>query len=263
MKLKDGLKPTDVGTSVASRVSNRPHCAERIEDGIGARTMQRDARYSRNAALATGSLGVQYRTRLAVVNVGTAATPLTLTVNGDDGRVLAGPVSAGSLPAGGQLAIDAESFFGLKDATQGSVKIAGAAGAKLLGSLTFGDGNPQTGALGFGATLPLAAAGSSSFLFSQVAQAAGYYTGIALLAPEGADVLVEVFREDGSLAGQAQMALAPGTRRVAVLETLVPETSGQQRGYVRLESSKPVIGFELFGDTRGRFLSAVSPQPLR
>jgi hypothetical protein len=213
--------------------------------------------------LVSGNHGVQFRTRLSLVNAGTAATPLTLTVMGDDGRVLAGPVSGGTLAAGGQLTLDAESFFGFTGSTQGAVKVVGSAGSKLLGSVLFGDGNPQSARLEFAAALPLAASGSTSFLFSQVAQAQGYYTGIALLAPEAADVRVDAFRADGSLAGSAQVALAAGTRRVSVLEALIPETRGQVQGYLKVTATRPVIGFVLFGATDGRFLSAVTPQQLR
>jgi hypothetical protein len=215
--------------------------------------------------LAAGNFGVNFSTRINVVNVGNSAAAVSLTIFADSGATLPTPnnPSPVSIPAGGHLSLDALTYFGFSAATQGSIRIAGSSGAKLLGNILYGDGDPTRTRLNFGAALPLSSSGSTAFLFSQVAQAQGFYTGVAFFAPEGANLLVEVFREDGSPSGSRDLTLAPGARVVSLLLDLIPGTRDQVRGYVKVTANKPVIGYEVFGATSGQFLSAVPQQPIQ
>jgi hypothetical protein len=210
--------------------------------------------------LATGDFGAPFRTRLNVVNVGDSSAAVTLTVMSDAGDPLAGPIAAGVLASGAHLTLDAASFFNFVAATQGSLKITAPAGAKLLGNVVFSDGDPQNGRLEFGAALPLVGSGISSFMFSQIAQGQGFYTGLAFLAPEGAEIKLEAFDQQGVSVGRGSVALPAGGRRVSLLDALIPETHGQERGYVMVTATRPVVGFELFGASDGRFLASVVPQ---
>ena len=178
----------------------------------------------------------------------------------DAGDVLAGPSSAGVLVPGAHLTLDAASFFDFAAATEGSLRITAPAGAKLLGNVVFGDGDPQNGGLEFGAALPLVGPGLSSFMFAQITQGQGFYTGLAFLAPEGAEIKLEAFDPQGVSVGRGSVSLPEGGRRVSLLDALIPETHGQVRGYVMVTATRPVIGFELFGASDGRFLAAVVPQ---
>ena len=108
---------------------------------------------------------------------------MTLTVFDNDGQMVR-PETIRAIARGGNLSFDAQAFFGFSGSTQGYVRIASSSGAKLLGNVVFGDRDPTRDRLGFGASLPLSNGGSTAFLFSQVAQAPGFYTGIALLALE-------------------------------------------------------------------------------
>jgi hypothetical protein len=214
------------------------------------------------AQLAGGTLGVNYSTRFNIINVGDAPAAVTFTVVDNNGQTLRSPSAdtTRTIARGGNLSFDAQPFFGFTDSVQGYVRVTAQSGSKLLGSVVFGDRDPTRGRISFGAALPLASAGSTSFLFSQVAQTPGIYTGIALLALEGGDVTVDVFREDGTRSGTRSFTMPAGSRMVSVLEDLVPSTRNQSGGYVRITSAKPVIGFELFGSNDGRFLSAVPAQ---
>jgi hypothetical protein len=131
-----------------------------------------------------------------------------------------------------------------------------------LANIIFGDGNPSDAQINFGAALALSSTGASRFLFSQVAQGQGFYTGVAFMAPVGAELRIEVFDSAGNLTGSTSMVLLPFERHVSLLHDLIPSTSGQVGGYVKVSSSNPVIAFELFGSTGGQFLSAVPLQRL-
>ncbi len=232
--------------------------------GINAMPAENGASVLYSPQLAAGNFGVNFSTRVNIVNVGDSAASVSLTILGDAGQILPAPNNPPPvpIPAGGHLSIDAQTYFGFTQATQGSIRVVASGGARLIGNILFGDGDPTRLRLNFGAALPLSAVGSGAFLFSHVAQAQGYYTGVAFFAPEGANLLVEAFREDGSSSGSKTLTLAAGARTVSLLQDLIPGTKDQVRGYVKVTASKPVIGFELFGATSGQFLSAVPPQPI-
>ena len=238
---------------------------------------QRDAAFGLNAQspegasevlyspqLAVGKFGVTYRTRLNIVNAGGSPAAVTVELLGDNGLPLSGTsrYTPPAIAAGGQLAVDTETYFGLagKGSLQGSIRVSAPSGSKLMGNVVFGDGDPTKGRLDFGAALPLYSSGSADFIFSQVAEGSGFYTGLAFMAPEGATVQVAACTQDGKLVGSGSLILAPTARSVSLLQALIPATRGQVGGYLRVTSTKPVIGFELFGATNGRFLSAVPPQ---
>jgi Matrixin len=229
--------------------------------GVNAQPPENAASTLHAAQLAAGTLGVNYSTRFNIINVGDALAAVTFTVFDTNGQILRSPSADtnGTIPRGGNLSLDAQSFFGFTG-SQGYVRIAAQSGSKLLGSMVFGERDPTRDRLSFGVSLPLSSAGSTSFLFSHVAQTPGIYTAVALLAPEGGDVTVDVFREDGTRSGTRLFTMAAGAGMISLLEDLIPATKGQMGGYVRVTAAKPVIGFELFGSSDGRFLSAVPPQ---
>ncbi len=216
-----------------------------------------------------GNFGVNFSTRLNIVNVGSTATTVSLSLSDDNGNALTGITTSApvSLAPGAHLTVDAGQYFGISSSTavQGSVKVTGGTGAKLLGNIVFGDGDPTLKALGFEAALPFSATGSTSFLFSQIAQGQGFYTGVALMALDrAATVTVQAYAPNGTLVGSTQtpISLNAGARVVSVLQKLIPSTTGQVGGYVKVSASSPIIGFELFGAMNGAFLSAVPPQKL-
>ncbi len=234
--------------------------------GLNAQPTEEASAVLYSPQLAVGDFGVAFGTRLNVVNAGSAPAAVSVTLHGNNGELLPGSRAGSSIaiPVGGHFTVDVGSYFGLAGSppVEGSIRITGSAGARLIGNVMFGNGNPAFQELDFGAALPLSAAGEREFLFSQVAQGQGFYTGLAFLAPVGGEVRVEVYGRTGALTGSASLVLRAGGRLVALLEQLIPSTAGQVGGFVKVLSSNPIIGFELFGATNGRYLSAVPPQQL-
>ena len=235
--------------------------------GLNAQPVDDAASVLYSPQLAVGNFGVNFSTRLNILNVGGSAASVNVTLRGNNGDLLAGArvVPPVTVPPGSHLTMDVGTYFGISgdSPVEGWIKVEGNAGAKLIGDVVFGDGNPASRELGFGAALPLSSIGDSRFIFSQVAQSRGFYTGLAFMAPVGAEVRIEVYSQTGTLSGNGALILRPGERVVSLLEQLIPSTAGQVGGFVKVLSSNPVIGFELFGATDGLFLSAVPPQRLR
>lgn len=210
---------------------------------------------------AVGDLGLHFDTRLNIVNVGESTTTVTVEILDAGGQPLVTGPQPVELLSGKQISLDLHSALGLQEG-EGYVRVSTSAGGELLGNVMFGDGDPTMEPLRFGAALPLLASGSQSFLFAHLVQGAGYYTGMAFLAPNGARVMIEAFDSNGAAKGSASFELAPGQRLASMLSGLIPETNGQVGGYVKVTSDQPVFAFELFGSVDGRVLSAVPPQRL-
>lgn len=149
----------------------------------------------------------------------------------------------------------AAQLFGLTDFV-GWLRVR-AAGASLVGSVRFTDPGGR-----WAAALPLAAAGAREFVLSHVAQADNIFTGITLLNPNPGDSLVslEVFDRSGSLTGTALTELAANQKRALLLPEWIPGLDSQIGGYVRVRSTRPLVGFELFGSPD--YLAAVPAQVL-
>jgi len=115
------------------------------------------------------------------------------------------------------------------------------------------------------AALPLVPDASTECIYSQVAEASGYYTGLAVLNPneqEGTFVL-DVYAKDGTLVGTYRKTLPARARISSLLSQMVPAAAGQTGGYLRIRSSIPIVSFALFGTTDLNSLSAIAPQILK
>jgi len=78
-----------------------------------------------------------------------------------------------------------------------------------------------------------------------------------------AEVSLEVFEiVDGKAAskGIALFELKPNEKRARLLSEYLPELTEQAGGFVRVRSSAPIFGFELFGHNLLHFMSAVPQQ---
>jgi hypothetical protein len=127
----------------------------------------------------------------------------------------------------------------------------------LTGSVRF------SSAGGYGsAALPLFIAPASEFIFSHVAQAQGWFTGVAMMNPNqtAADFTLDVFRQDGALVGSRTGSLKPGEKISRLLYQLIPATARQIGGYIRVRADIPLVSFSLFGTDDGLSLSAIPPQ---
>jgi hypothetical protein len=154
---------------------------------------------------------------------------------------------------------DASQLFTTGTDMVGSVRIT-ADGDGIVGDVIFGD--PVS--LQYAASLSLQSQGSTEAVFSQVANGAGYYTGLALYNPGSAssDVRISVFAADGSLKGETNLTLATGNRLSKLLPELVKESTGQVGGYIVVQSTLAIISQALFSDWV-KMLAAIPPTILR
>jgi hypothetical protein len=129
----------------------------------------------------------------------------------------------------------------------------------ITGSLRFSvaDGSGS-------AALSLTSSLLTDFVYSHVAETAGYYTGIAMLNTNAdpATISLEVFTGVGVSVGTTSFTLQPGQKIAMLLHELVPAAAGQSGGYIHIQSDKPVSSFSLFGSNNGLSLSAIPPQDL-
>ena len=219
------------------------------------------------SAQLASELGVIY-TSLNLINTGQAQRSVTLTAIAEDGSNLADPVDL-SLAPGEQLSRDAGDLFDVAAAAlapQGGAPFVGSLrvlvdGPGVRGDVIFGD--PLS--LEYAASLPLQREGFRKAVFSQVANVAGFFTGVAAYVPGDTEANVEitVFGADGEMVGEPYTeTLAPGTRRSMLVPELVPASAGQAGGYVLICSDELLIAQILYGAVgQGRvtLLSAVPP----
>lgn len=223
--------------------------------GLGGAAADSGASQCFSAQLASAQ-GVLY-TNLRLINVSDERRDIELTAIGEDGTPLADSVTRTLWPGVG-LQTDVANLFGFQGSGLfvGSLQVE-ADGAGILGDVVFGSPNLRNAA-----AMPLQSQLASKAIFSQVANIPGsFFTGLALYNPQprAAEVIVEVFRSDGSLAGSEAIDLEPGRRLSKRLDELVPTSAGVVRGYVRIESTEPLVLQEMFGDFALSRLAAVLP----
>ena len=166
---------------------------------------------------------------------------------------------------------NAEALFGLghggSQIITGSIKVE-VTGGGVVGDVLFGD--PQQAR--YAAALPLQTQLVREAVFSHISNGVdsrrrwlNSFTGLALFNPDAAQaqVTVRVYRYDGSPVGSKVVILPPKGRAAKTLLELVKESEGQMGGYIRLESTRPVVAQELFGNLDLDYLSAVVPARVR
>jgi hypothetical protein len=168
-----------------------------------------------------------------------------------------------SIEAGGMVRLDGRTVLELppNETVVGSLDIQ-ADGPGLCGAVIFGDSVKVATA----ASLPLQSEPLfREAIFSQVANGAGYYTGLAFFNPENAPVTIRatVFDAQAKKSGELELVLPPKARRSALLDELIPSTAGQVRGFVHILATAPVVVQQIFGAGAGPSMSAVPPAPRR
>ncbi|MFB3904538.1 MAG: S8 family serine peptidase [Acidobacteriota bacterium] len=197
-------------------------------------------------------------TILNVINLGTTAADLTLEAF-DEAGTLIKSVVVNKLGGGQQYRKTASEIFGLDKDLVGWARVS-TTEAQLAGCLVFSD---TTG--NFMASLPLQAVGVREFVLGHVAQTDEVFTGVTLLnaGTDYAQVSLEVFGVvdgKGVSNGMALFELKPYEKRARLLAEYLPGLANQDKGFVRVRSSAPIFGFELFGHNQLRFMSAVPQQ---
>jgi hypothetical protein len=206
--------------------------------------------------------GPDWATTMSIVNLDTGEASVSLRLIGDDGKQI-GATKVLPIAGRGKLLVSDQKFF--VDAgdqlTQGYVEIK-SSGARLAGSVVFGD--PQRGK--YASALPLVSSLANSIVFCQVASGMVgdkvYFTGIAMLNPSDADarVTMEVFDRSGRLIGSKTEAIQAHRRKSQLLTEYFTDFSGRDLagGYIKITADRGLASFALFG-SRGA-LSAVPAQ---
>ncbi len=93
-----------------------------------------------------------------------------------------------------------------------------------------------------------ASAPGTEFLFPQVADGGGFFTGIAIATGSAeTEVLVEVFPPSGQTPKITVVKVEADGYLANLISELVPEAAGQSGGYIRLTADEPIWAWEIFG----------------
>ncbi|MBZ5498523.1 MAG: hypothetical protein LAP85_19170 [Acidobacteriia bacterium] len=212
--------------------------------------------------------GGGYTSELTLVNTDVnVVANLTVTLFDNNGATLGNPAKI-SIQPGAQAIQTIASLFPSLGATlaTGSIRVDVAPflvgwfseTPAVVGSVRFSAANGSGSA-----ALPLSIPPASDFVFSHVAENAGYYTGVAILNTNpsaAASISLEVFNNSGIRIGTYSTTLNPGQKMAKLIHELVPASAGQSGGYIHILSSVPVTSFSLFGSLDGLSLSAIPAQ---
>ncbi len=216
---------------------------------------------------ACGNLGVNYETRLTVLNATDTGTAVVIRMFGDAGQLL-GTSPALSVPAQSKLQQDVATLFGLTGPATGYLTVEPQGEAPLMGLVTFGEsGNGR-----FLSSLPLAAQGQARSLVAHMANgqlgSTSFFTGLAVLNPgdTGQQVRLTAHDQNGVELDSSTLNIPARGRSVFLLDQQMPALTSIFGGFLLVESlsdpARDVIVFALFGDQALNFLSAVNAQPL-
>ena len=199
--------------------------------------------------------GPEVETFLSLIHTGEDQVLVNLVVRSEKGDVLASQMK--ELGPNGHLTGSVRDLVGLEEEFVEGWLAVNSLDGELLGSVSFQDPAGR-----FLASLPLQAQGAREFLLSQVAQTPEIFTGVALLnvSTGVALVSVEVFTAEGVLRGTLLLELESNQKVAFVLPEVFAEFGNQERGFIRVRSSRGILGFELFGRQDLEFLSAVPQQ---
>ena len=93
-----------------------------------------------------------------------------------------------------------------------------------------------------------ASAAATEYLFPQVADGGGFFTGIAMATGSNeADVLIEVFPSSGAEPVSNLVKIGANGYLARLVSELVVEAAGQSGGYIRLTSDEEIWAWEIFG----------------
>jgi hypothetical protein len=209
-------------------------------------------------------VGGGYDSTLSIVNLDSIPGTVTLALIGDDGSQL-GATRVVSVAAGGKIYVSGADFF-LGSApsrlTQGYVRVT-SNDVRLSGSVTFSDANNGT----FATALPLVSTLRSSQVLPHVASNSTFFTGLAMLNPNGTDatVTVEIYTAAGQRDQSVTQVIPAGSRVSRLLTEYFPSLVGQDRssGYLKVTSDKGIACFGLFGTNGLSVLSAIPAQPMQ
>jgi hypothetical protein len=226
-----------------------------------------------SAQLANGAAGgVPVFTNLKLVNTSDSLRAVTLTafIQNPDGSVVPRPLAPITIAPNMSFENDLGIIFTLGspegEATVGSLTVE-ADGPGVIGDVVFG--HPVD--VSYVSAMPLQTERFTRAVFGQVSNgsidpanpAMNTFTGLAFFNPntQTADITIRVFDRDGQLRGQtaAPIRLGPRQRFSELVAALLPATANLIGGHIVVESTRPLVGQEFFGNFVLTFVTAVPP----
>ena len=209
---------------------------------------------------ATG--GPDWSTSISIVNLDPTPAQIRARLMDNDGKQI-GQTLLIPIKANGKTILSGPSLF--LDAgnalTQGYVEIT-SDGARLAGSVTFGDRQGT-----YSAALPLQAAANRELVFGHAASNATWYTGMAVVNPNGSDITAtfQLLDKTGQLLETKTEVFKAGQRKIKLLHQFFSTIVGADvtSGYIRVSADNLITGFALFGTNYGSVLSAIPPHAIR
>lgn len=205
--------------------------------------------------------GGVWKTTLTLINLESSSTTISLRLLGDNGAQI-GQTASVALPGKGRAVLSDPAIFGVNASgpiVQGYVRISSGT-TRVAGYVRFGDPADAQ----FQTALPFVTQGRNEVIYSQVAQDATFFTGVAIInaTPDPATVTVTVFNTDGAQVGSGQLTIQSNARISKLLSEILPVLPPMSKGYFRVSSNRPVFSFGVFGTNTLSVLSAVPPQAL-
>jgi len=197
-------------------------------------------------------------TNLRLVNPSKFGRKITLTAVGDDGRLLADPVQT-SISAHRVYNADLGSLFNLNsdDTTTTGSLIVEANSGEIIGDIIFAKRDTWE----FAMCLQLQTRLFRDAVFNHISNLPTVYTGFAFFNPgeEKAFVIIEAIDTDGKKVAEKTLILNSGERIARTLtdSDIWPGFEEQSGGYIKIRSSQPIAGQQLFGDRSLRYMAAI------
>lgn len=183
-----------------------------------------------------------WMTRISVVNIGAEDNAVVFFAYNADGNLVE-TVTLPSLAPSACFEADVADIFSPDTFTQDIwVKVASA--SDLKGVLIFGTRDDQTLV-----TIPMFSRGAADLIFPYVYTSDIYYTGLTLINT-GADTAMPTllaFSETGEYLTSTTLAIPPNGKYVRLIESIFSYADPGRIRFIKVDSSKALIGFELFG----------------
>ncbi len=204
--------------------------------------------------------GANIVTNLQLVNTNSGLRNVKLTPIADDGSLLA-PAAWVSISGNETYNANLGTLFHLDSdgvITTGSLVVE-CFGNGVIGDIIFAEGETMEYAM----SLPLQSELFQEAVFNHISSLPTVFTGFAFFNPgeEEAEVTIEAFGVNGSQVAEKILVLGPGERIARILTDpdIWPNLEDQSGGYIRIQSTQPIAGQQLFGDRALHYMAAVPP----
>jgi len=183
-------------------------------------------------------IGGGYASTLSLVNVGTVQMSAAVTFGTSSASIPLSPNTAVRVSISDVLQLSGDAV------RTGAVRVTGislfGAGPSLIGVLDIQSSSSSASII--------ALAAGTDFTFPYVANANGFFTGLAFAAGSvPATITIDVYLPDGGTPKSANINVAANQQFSALLRDLVAASAAQLGGYVRVRSDQPIWAWMIYG----------------